>query len=191
MENNISKKVLIVIDMQNDFVTGVLGTNEAIKIIPNIKDKLQTYVKTKQKIIFTRDSHDDDYLDTQEGKMLPIKHCVNYTEGWQICKEFSEFKDYCNYCIDKFTFGYEFWNLDYMEKFFSNIEEIELCGVCTDICVISNAILLKTYYPEIKITVDASCCAGVTPEKHRMALEVMKSCQIHVIGEWFYNDYLK
>ena len=168
------KKTLIVIDMQNDFISGSLGTKEAQAIVPNVKKKIEEYKARGDEIIFTRDTHQSDYLETNEGKLLPIKHCINGTYGWIIADEvnYPEYKH-----INKRTFGYTFWN--YEEEF----EEIEIVGLCTDICVISNALILKAQFPKINITVDASCCAGVTPEKHRAALEVMKSCQINVVGE--------
>lgn len=166
-------KTLIVVDMQNDFVTGSLGTKEAQTIIPNVKRKIQEYADRGDQIIFTRDTHYTDYLETQEGKMLPVEHCVYATKGWQIVEGLEV--PGCKY-IDKETFGWNHWN-DY------DCEEIELIGVCSDICVISNALILKAQFPEIKITVDASCCAGVAPELHEAALKVMRSCQIHVIGD--------
>ena len=166
-------RTLIVIDMQNDFITGSLGTKEAQMIVPNVKRKIQEYADRGDQIIFTRDTHDTHYLETQEGKMLPVEHCVYATQGWQIveCLEVPG----CKY-IDKETFGWNNWK-DH------SFGEIELIGVCSDICVISNALILKAQFPEIKITVDASCCAGVTPELHEAALKVMKSCQINVIGD--------
>lgn len=166
-------KILIVIDMQNDFVTGSLGTKEAQAIVPNVKKKIQEYVNRGDQIIFTRDTHYSNYLETQEGKMLPVEHCIYDTEGWEIVDELEVMN--CIY-VNKTSFGWDGWlKLNY--------EEIELIGVCTDICVISNALILKAQFPEVKITVDASCCAGVTPGLHEAALKVMKSCQINVIGD--------
>ena len=166
-------KTLIVIDMQNDFVTGSLGTKEAQAIVPNVKKKIQEYVNRGDQIIFTRDTHYSNYLETQEGKMLPVEHCIYDTEGWEIVDELEVMN--CIY-VNKTSFGWDGWlKLNY--------EEIELIGVCTDICVISNALILKAQFPEVKITVDASCCAGVTPELHEAALKVMRSCQINVIGD--------
>ena len=156
-------KTLIVVDMQNDFVTGFLGTKEAQAIIPTVRKKIQEYVNRGDQIIFTR----------EEGKMLPVEHCMYPTKGWQIVEGLEV--PGCKY-IDKETFGWNNWN-DY------DYEEIELIGVCSDICVISNALILKAQFPETKITVDASCCAGVTPELHEAALKVMRSCQINVIGD--------
>lgn len=178
------KRTLIVIDMQNDFVTGPLGTEEARSIVPNIKAKIDEYIKNGDEVIFTRDTHDEDYLNTNEGKHLPVPHCIDDTEGWQVVPELDIPE--CEH-IEKFTFGWPFWR--YIKDWNSEIryarylEEIELVGVCTDICVVSNALILKSMYPQSKITVDASCCAGVTPETHKAALTVMKSCQIEVVNE--------
>lgn len=178
------KRTLIVIDMQNDFVTGPLGTEEARTIVPNIKAKIDEYIKNGDEVIFTRDTHDEDYLNTNEGKHLPVPHCIDDTEGWQVVPELDIPE--CEH-IEKFTFGWPFWR--YSRDWNSEIryarylEEIELVGVCTDICVVSNALILKSMYPQSKITVDASCCAGVTPETHKAALAVMKSCQIEVVNE--------
>lgn len=167
------RKTLIVVDMQNDFIDGALGTKEAQGIVENVKKKIEEYQKSGEQIIFTRDTHTENYLETSEGKNLPVEHCMEGTSGWQIRDGLEvEGAQYVN----KPTFGYTQWN-----KF--NFENIELVGLCTDICVISNAMILKAMFPEIDITVDASCCAGVTPESHKNALEAMKMCQIKVIGE--------
>ena len=178
------RKILVVVDMQNDFVTGLLGTEEARAIVPNIKAKIDKYIKNGDEVIFTRDTHDEDYLNTNEGKHLPVPHCIDATEGWQVVPELDIPE--CEH-IDKFTFGWPFWarirDLDSGIRYTRYLEEIELVGVCTDICVVSNALILKSMYPRAKITVDASCCAGVTPENHKAALTVMKSCQIEVINE--------
>lgn len=177
MNNN--KKVLIVVDMQNDFIDGALGTKEAVAIVPKVKEKIDRYIKQGYAVIFTRDTHSDNtYLSSAEGKKLPVKHCIKGTDGWQIGLE-STPGTYR--IIDKKTFGYFYWKttLDIYEEY----ENIELCGLDTDICVITNALIIKTAYPDVEVTVDASCCAGSTPEKHIAALEVMKSCQINVIGE--------
>ena len=168
-------KTLIVIDMQNDFVTGSLGTKEAQAIVPNVKRKIQEYVDRGDQIIFTRDTHDTDYLETQEGKMLPVEHCIYPSKGWDIVDGI-DIPHYPH--INKRSFGWKLWN-----GFGFDFEEVELIGVCSDICVISNALILKAQFPEVKITVDASCCAGVTPELHEAALKVMRSCQINVIGD--------
>lgn len=166
-------RTLIVIDMQNDFVTGSLGTKEAQAIVPNVKKKIQEYTDCGDQIIFTRDTHDTDYLETQEGKMLPVEHCIYPSKGWEIVDGLEV--PNCIH-VNKTSFGWSGW-------YELNYKEIELIGVCTDICVISNALILKAQFPELKITVDASCCAGVTPELHEAALKVMRSCQINVIGD--------
>lgn len=167
-------KTLIVIDMQNDFIDGVLGTPEAQAIVPNVKKKIEEYKARGDEIIFTRDTHQSNYLETNEGKHLPVEHCINGTYGWLIADEVN-YPEHRH--INKKTFGYTLWNYE------GEFEEIELVGLCTDICVVSNALILKAMYPEINITVDASCCAGVTPESHNAALTTMKMCQINVIGE--------
>lgn len=167
------KKTLIVIDMQNDFIDGALGTPEAQAIVPNVKKKIEEYKARGDEIIFTRDTHQSNYLETNEGKHLPVEHCIEGTHGWQIAEGLEV--PNCSY-IDKPTFGWTHW----INRYF---EEIELVGLCTDICVVSNAMILKATFSEINITVDASCCAGVTPESHKAALTTMKMCQINVIGE--------
>lgn len=166
-------KTLIVVDMQNDFIDGSLGTKEAQAIVPNVKKKIQEYKNRGDEIIFTRDTHQSDYLDTPEGKKLPVVHCIEGTKGWQIAYGLEV--EGCTY-IDKPTFGWTHWN----ERTF---QEIEMVGLCTDICVVSNALILKATFPSVEITVDASCCAGVTPQTHLAALETMKMCQILVTGE--------
>ena len=167
-------KTLIVIDMQNDFISGTLGTKEAQAIVPNVKRKIEEYKARGDEIIFTRDTHQSNYLDTMEGKYLPVKHCIQGTYGWLISDELDNGVGYP--VINKYTFGFDGW-VNY------NFEEVELVGLCTDICVVSNALILKALFPDIDITVDASCCAGVTPESHQAALTTMKMCQINVIGE--------
>ncbi len=167
-------KYLIVIDMQVDFITGSLGSKLAEDIVPNVVKKVKNY---DGKIIFTRDTHFEDYMNTQEGKKLPVEHCIKNTDGWQIC---DELKPYSDVVIDKATFG----SLDLpqlLKKFGEEIDEIELCGLCTDICVISNAMILKAAFPEVKVLVDSSLCAGVSVESHNTALNAMKAVQIEVI----------
>ena len=166
-------KTLIVVDMQNDFIDGSLGTKEAQAIVPNVKKKIQEYKNRGDEIIFTRDTHQSDYLDTPEGKKLPVVHCIEGTKGWQIADGLEV--EGCTY-IDKPNFGWTHWN----ERTF---QEIEMVGLCTDICVVSNALILKATFPSVEITVDASCCAGVTPQTHLAALETMKMCQILVTGD--------
>lgn len=171
-----SKNVLIVVDMQEDFVSGPLGSPEARAIVSAIKEKISLAEKNGWEIIFTRDTHRANYLETNEGKHLPVEHCIIGTPGWCITSELNQPK-YKH--INKPSFGYTNWDC----WINPDTEVIELVGVCTDICVVSNCLILKALYPEAIIAVDASCCAGVTPEKHKAALEVMKSCQIEV-----YND---
>lgn len=167
-------KFLIVVDMQVDFISGSLGSDHAAVIVSNVVDKVKDF---DGKVIFTRDTHFDDYSETQEGKKLPILHCVKDTGGWQICDELKPFVDTV---VDKVTFG----SVD-LPKLLVDcgepIEEIELCGLCTDICVISNAMILKAAFPEARIAVDGSCCAGVTMESHQTALDAMKAVQIEII----------
>ena len=172
--------------MQNDFISGSLGTKEAQAIVPNVKKKIEEYKARGDEIIFTRDTHNDfDYLNTNEGKHLPIKHCIIHTYGWEIHKDLDIPE--CEH-INKETFGYEAWDMirrdnGIFTRSSEDLGDIEICGLCTDICVVSNALILKMLYPETDITVDASCCAGVTPESHKAALLTMKMCQINVIGE--------
>lgn len=169
------RKTLIVVDMQNDFIDGALGTKEAQDIVPNVAKKIKEYKENGYNVIFTRDTHSTNYLETYEGKHLPVVHCVKNTVGWQISDKL-DFDIENDVLIDKPTFGWLNWK-DF------DFESVEICGLCTDICVISNALIIRANYPEIDITVDASCCAGVTPETHKAALETMKMCQIEVIGE--------
>ena len=168
-------KTLIVVDMQNDFIDGALGTKEAQDIVQNVAKKIKEYKENGYNVIFTRDTHSTNYLETYEGKHLPVVHCVKNTVGWQISDKL-DFDIENDVLIDKPTFGWLNWK-DF------DFESVEICGLCTDICVISNALIIRASYPEIDITVDASCCAGVTPETHKAALETMKMCQIEVIGE--------
>ena len=181
-------KILVVVDCQRDFINGVLGTPEAQAIVPNVAKKIEEYANNDDMIIYTRDTHYDNYLDTMEGKKLPVPHCINGTHGWGISQAVDIIYDKA-FVIDKPNFGYLRWEQDIdsfimsvYEKFVP-IDSIELVGLCTDICVISNAMILKTVYSETPIMVDASCCAGVTPQSHKNALEAMKMCQIEIIGE--------
>ena len=166
-------KYLIVVDMQKDFITGSLGSKMATSIVSNVVDKVKGF---DGKVIFTRDTHLDDYLKTQEGTKLPIPHCIKESDGWQICDELYPF---VNTVIDKVTFG-SMELPQYIKNLSESIEEITLCGLCTDICVISNAMILKAAFPEVKICVDASCCAGVTEESHNTALAAMRAVQIEI-----------
>ena len=169
-------KTLVVVDMQNDFIDGALGTKEAAAIVPHVARKIAEYRESGDQIIFTRDTHFADYMQTQEGKNLPMEHCIKDTDGWQIC---NELKPYVNEVVDKNTFG----SVDLpkiLHDYGEEIEKIELCGLCTDICVISNAMILKATFPEVKIAVDSKCCAGVSVESHNTALDAMKAVQIEV-----------
>lgn len=178
--------VLIVVDMQNDFVTGPLGTKEAQAIVPNVKRKIKEARANGDIIFFTRDTHKENYLNTQEGRNLPVKHCIFGTEGWELIPELDNIYDPCvDIGLDKPTFGCKDLNfeLKYLEEFITGpINEVQLVGVCTGICVISNAVIAKTCLPETLITVDASCCACVTPESHETALKAMELLQINVTG---------
>ena len=170
--------ILLVIDMQKDFVDVVLGTKEAVSIVPAVRDKILSHTG---KVFYTRDTHEADYMDTREGRKLPVPHCIRGTDGWQVIPELGGLP--CDGVIDKPTFGsVELVKLLAAADQADPVRSVTLIGVCTDICVISNAMLVKAALPEIDVIVDASCCAGVTPESHRTALEAMKACQIDVIG---------
>lgn len=173
------KKFLVVVDMQKDFVDGSLGTAEAVAIVPNVVKKINEF---DGEIFVTYDTHFDNYMDTSEGKKLPVPHCIKGTEGWKLDTQVAEAlkgKEYTE--VEKITFG----SVDLPDMIFKAAGDedfsIELVGLCTDICVVSNTLILKANYPEKDITVDASCCAGVTPESHDAALTTMKMCQINVI----------
>ena len=171
------QNILIVVDMQNDFIDGALGTKEALEIVPRVVKKVKAF---PGKILLTRDTHEENYLNTQEGQKLPVPHCIKGTSGWEICPELEALRK--ENAVDKPTFG----SVELGEKLRKMQEEepigcITLVGLCTDICVISNAMLVKAFLPEIRICVDASCCAGVTPESHETALRAMKMCHIDVI----------
>ena len=173
-------KLLVVVDMQNDFIDGALGTPEAVAIVPNVATKIKQYVDNGDKILYTADTHyNENYLETQEGQKLPVSHCIDNTHGWMIAD---------GLYVDKFplvrknTFG--LWDIGYRLEQLANhadIESIEVVGLCTDICVISNVMLIKSWFEEIPVIVDSSCCAGVTPQSHNNALEAMKMCQIEVV----------
>lgn len=172
------QKILVVVDMQNDFIDGALGTPEAVGIVPDVADKIKNFDGT---ILYTRDTHEENYMETQEGKNLPVPHCIRGTFGWEIREELQ--KDGAK-VVDKPTFGSALLG-DELAKMNAEeeIESITLIGLCTDICVISNAFVIKAFLPETPIIVDAKCCAGVTPESHTRALEAMKVCQIKVENE--------
>lgn len=165
------KKTLIVVDMQNDFIDMALGTPEAVAIVPKVREKIRAYVEKGDEIIFTRDTHFENYLETSEGKKLPVEHCIKGTKGWEIADglyvEGSKI-------IDKPNFGWPHWSNE-------QLEDVELIGLCTDICVVSNALIIKATFPDANVKVDSSCCAGVTVESHEAALKTMGMCQIEVI----------
>ena len=173
------QKILIVVDMQNDFIDGALGTPEAVAIVPKVEQKIREF---PGKVIFTRDTHGERYLETQEGKHLPVPHCIKGCHGWEVCPALEPLRT--GLTIDKPTFGSaelgkQLLELDAKEP----VGSITLVGLCTDICVISNAMIAKAFLPEVPVTVDAACCAGVTPESHRNALNAMKMCQVRIENE--------
>lgn len=163
--------ILIVVDMQNDFITGSLGTKEAVEIVPYVKKKVESF---EGEVIFTRDTHFDNYMESSEGKHLPVLHCVKDSWGWEIC---DELKPYAQKVIDKPTFG-STELVEYLKG--KEIDSIELCGLCTDICVVSNALLVKATFYETPVYVDSKACAGVSVESHTAALKTMAMCQIEV-----------
>ena len=174
-------KFLIVVDMQADFITGSLGSEQAAAIVPNVVEKIKQF---DGRIIFPRDTHFGDYMETQAGRKLPVPHCNKDSDGRQICNEIRQLTEtrpsnHISY-IDKPTFGCVKLP-EMIANFGETIDSITLCGLCTDICVISNAMILKAAFPEVPITVDASCCAGVTNESHTTALEAMRSVQIEIV----------
>jgi len=168
------ENLLIVVDMQNDFIDGSLGTKEAQAIVPKVVEKIKNW---DGPIILTQDTHSEDYLNTREGRFLPVKHCIENTWGWELNQSIKDaIREKSNTSfIFKDTFGVDYWGIRLY-----GYDSITLIGLCTDICVISNAIGIKNEKPEVDIYVDSSCCAGVTPAKHEAALEVMRSCQIEV-----------
>ena len=173
------KKILIVVDMQNDFVDGALGSKEAVAIVDNVADKINGF---DGDIIVTYDTHFDNYMSTSEGAKLPVPHCIKGTTGWELNSKVKAALDAKEYTeVEKITFGSV--NLPDLisEEYAVNDVSIELIGLCTDICVVSNALILKANFPETPISVDSSCCAGVTPQKHAAALETMASCQIEIV----------
>ena len=175
------KKFLIVVDMQRDFVDGALGTSEAQGIVENVVHKIEAF---DGEIVVTYDTHGEDYMQTAEGRKLPVPHCIKGTPGWQLNEQVEAAlagRDCTR--IEKNTFGSV--KLAHMLGELAEGEDFtaEFVGLCTDICVVSNALLVKAAYPEMELTLDASCCAGVTPATHQAALTTMRSCQINVIGE--------
>ena len=165
------KKTLIIVDMQNDFIDMALGTPEAVAIVPAVKAKIEAYQAAGNEILYTRDTHQENYLQTPEGIKLPVPHCIQGTKGWEIADGL--YVDGCK-IIDKPNFGWPHWSQE-------QLEEVELIGLCTDICVVSNALIIKATFPDARVCVDARCCAGVTPATHEAALATMKMCQIDVI----------
>ena len=170
-------KLLVVVDMQKDFIDGSLGTAEAVKIVDNVASYIEKCEKDGFDIVFTRDTHGKDYMDTQEGRKLPVIHCIKDTEGWQIDKKLIKYTE-GKLIFDKPTFG-SVELMNYVAE--KGYDEIHLLGLCTDICVISNAMLVKAALPEARICVVENCSAGVTPESHNNSLEAMKSCQIEIV----------
>ena len=171
------KDALIVIDMQNDFITGSLGTPEARRIVKNVVKKIEAYKEKGKDIYFTKDTHvGEDYFETREGMLLPIKHCIYGTDGHNLEPSVRELIKYYGTCFNKASFGYMNW------KHLKIHDSVEVIGLCTDICVISNVLIMQSENPDLDITVDASCCAGTTPSKHMAALDVMESCLIEVIN---------
>ena len=171
--------ILIVVDMQNDFIDGALGTAEAVAIVPKVAEKVRDFKGT---VIFTRDTHGENYMQTQEGRNLPVPHCIKGSRGWEVCPALEPLRT--GLTIDKPTFGSAelgrlLLELDAKEP----VGSITLVGLCTDICVISNAMIAKAFLPEVPVTVDAACCAGVTPESHRNSLSAMKMCQVRIENE--------
>ena len=165
------KKTLIVVDMQNDFIDMALGTKEAVSIVENVKSKIDEYIKNGDEIIYTRDTHGENYLETPEGKKLPVPHCIKGTKGWEIAEGI--YKDGCK-IIDKPDFGWPHWDEE-------QLEDVLIIGLCTDICVVSNSLSIKATFPDAVVKVDKNCCAGVTPESHNAALLTMQMCQIDII----------
>ncbi|MBQ9067256.1 MAG: cysteine hydrolase [Clostridia bacterium] len=174
------RKILVVIDMQNDFINGALGTPEAVAIVPSVVAKIRQYDPAD--VYATRDTHTEDYLNTQEGKSLPVPHCIRGTAGWELHPEIAGLIPE-DHLFDKPSFGSPDL-AHFLARHCSGQEvTIDLIGLCTDICVVSNALLLKAALPEVPLSVDASCCAGVTPQTHRAALTTMKSCQVEITNE--------
>ena len=175
------KRYLIVTDMQKDFVDGALGSKEAVSIVPAVCEKVRSF---EGDIIATLDTHGEDYLDTREGRFLPVKHCIKGTEGWELDKNVRQaLSEREHMLLEKGTFGSV--DLPPLLEKMSGKEKFEVCviGLCTDICVVSNAMLIKANFPEADVYVDAKCCAGVSPETHRAALATMKCCQMIIENE--------
>lgn len=173
------KNVLAVIDMQNDFIDGALGTKEAQAIVGNAAEYIKKSINDSAEVVYTRDTHFENYMDTQEGKNLPVPHCIKGTHGWEICDELKALQSPDTRIFDKLTFGSV--ELAAYLKGIEGLESVTLIGLCTDICVISNAMVIKANLPEVRITVVENCCAGVTPQSHKNAVEAMKMCQVAVV----------
>lgn len=173
-----AKRVLAVIDMQNDFIDGALGTKEAEAVVGKVAAQIRDF---DGEVVYTRDTHFENYLSTQEGVKLPVKHCIDKTEGWQIREELRKLQSADTRIFDKTTFGSV--ELAQYLKEMEDLQSVTLVGLCTDICVISNALVIKAFLPEVTVQVNADCCAGVTPKSHRNALEAMKMCQVEIVGE--------
>ncbi|MBR6308649.1 MAG: cysteine hydrolase [Lachnospiraceae bacterium] len=175
------RKALVVVDMQVDFTTGALANEEAVKVIPAIAKKVEAALNSGADVYFTRDTHYDNYMSTEEGKNLPVPHCIKDTAGWEIVPELKALSEKNGVVIvDKPVFGSV--SLGETLKETAAYDEVELVGVCTDICVISNAMIVRAFLPNTHVKVDASCCAGITVESHLNALEAMKMCQVEVIN---------
>ena len=172
-----AKNVLAVIDMQNDFIDGALGTKEAEEIVGKVAAQIKDF---EGEVVYTRDTHFEDYLNTQEGAKLPVKHCIKDTDGWQIREELRKRQGDDTRIFDKPTFGSV--ELAQYLKEMKDLQSVMLIGLCTDICVISNAMVIKAFLPEVAVQVNADCCAGVTPQSHRNALDAMKMCQVEIVG---------
>ena len=180
MEPKKEKKFLILVDMQNDFIDGALGTPEAVSIVPKVVNRVQKALEDGECVIATLDTHGEDYMETREGRKLPVPHCIRGTEGWRIRPEIMSLLGGAVF-VEKLTFGSTRLPGIVEELSGGGPFSVELCGLCTDICVVSNAMLLKARFPEAEISVRGDCCAGVTPEKHLAALETIASCQIEII----------
>jgi nicotinamidase-related amidase len=189
------KRILVIVDMQNDFIDGSLGTPEAQAMVPVMEERLREYEDGETLVILTKDTHPANYLETREGKHLPVEHCIEGTPGWSISKKISQIVDHGNFAkissdsiingrVKKETFGSTYLpDVIGAVMAVEDIEEIVFMGLCTDICVVSNVLICKAVFPEAEITVDASCCAGVTPESHKAALTTMRMCQVNIINE--------
>ena len=172
-------KTLIVVDMQTDFIDGALGSKEAEKIVSNVVKKIKSYVKKGDRVIFTQDTHKKNYMNTREGKYLPVTHCIKGSDGWLIPDKIRKASPEDALVIEKPSFGYTGWK-KYLKD---DSDPIEVIGLCTDICVVSNALAIKNLFPERDIVVDSACCAGVSPASHDAALVTMKCCQIDILHE--------